>query len=1156
MADKKKTSNLTKQILYQIKFDVPDPKKLQKQIASSFPKTGLVVKIAPMAPSPRDPESRQQYKKAATDIQNGIETETKKLKLKAPNVKVNLESTFGRDDLDKFGRKVGAQFTRGITGAFDSVKGKLLGAVGISGLGFFGLATQAHEYNQELIGIRNSFATLSDAFGSANKAMSTYYGAFGGSLASLSTIKSTMMSLNAAGLTPLDEGYQNLTKHISDMTVASGIGQDALSGMTAELMANWKYSAKATREMLSSMIALGDGFGMTAGQIEQTMGTVRKSINDLGAFFKNGERDAKALARGIGVATAALRKMGVSAQTVNQFMENILDPQNFAQNQALFAQLNISYQDQMNMWETAEGKMVFMQKMLTQLPRLSQQLMSIRDPFARMDFAKTLGVPLEIVQKLGKAGTNNEIQLVMKDYLSKANGEDASERKKQQAAAEQERFSDALHLMRMRIFMPLMSWLNGTGYKMFWKFMNIVAPLAEKLMKYYTNTVEIFANNLTPALDAFANGSWVDGIAKLLGGVVKSLGTVAFKAITQGIPLIARGLWEGFWQSGPATKVVMGLMAVGALAKAYALGSFAIQRKLDIIIGLVGKTGTPSGRGSILDMIGLGKGAGGGKFGRFMKFGKAAVGISALAGVTYAMTRNSGYDNAIENYDPNGDTMGDAGTTYQQGHGVRARNAMAMGGTHLTAKAASMIATKIALKSVAKFVPVAGWIVGGIIDAVDAWKNANNVLQGQLKYSADETALLRKTMYLQNGELKKLNWAERRKLAEARAKTSLTMDDTSKTLATMGGVATLGFGSDYITGKFAEDIIKRDQEFAMLREYVRAGAASSGERARFTKMAGTKAMTSVKSDIALVDTDKAGLDKGIETESKNRAQFGTRGMSDDTFEKIKQRQRMLDETEVKGGEILSRIMEAQFDGAKAEELRAKFEEGSIKNMEDIVKLVGSTNANIKTAQELYSTLSQSSKDAINRVIADQSAQAEVGKRTADAIAMARAEAEAMFKFAEMQHLISAIEDGDDDETDIKKDWVDGGKAGRVKILESMFKMDAASIEKLAATDGAVKTAWEQLTTSKDFNGNGLDLFGTDTFSDETKMAHLMSIIAAAESRAASASQQQTNALFGIGDKIDKTNKILDKPQDKNTQVRVAIETMAHFGNLGVAYRLG
>ena len=195
MADKKKTSNLTKQILYQIKFDVPDPKKLQKQIASSLPKTGFGVKIVPTAPSPRDHKSSKQYKKAAANIQKGIEAETKKLKLKAPNVKVKLglESAFGHDDLDKFGRKVGAQFTRGITGAFDSVKGKLLGAVGISGLGFFGLATQAHEYNQELIGIRNSFATLSDAFGSVNKAMSTYYGSFGGSLASLSTIKSTMM---------------------------------------------------------------------------------------------------------------------------------------------------------------------------------------------------------------------------------------------------------------------------------------------------------------------------------------------------------------------------------------------------------------------------------------------------------------------------------------------------------------------------------------------------------------------------------------------------------------------------------------------------------------------------------------------------------------------------------------------------------------------------------------------------------------------------------------------------------------------------------------------------------------------------------------------------------------------------------------------------
>ena len=70
------------------------------------------------------------------------------------------------------------------------------------------------------------------------------------------------------------------------------------------------------------------------------------------------------------------------------------------------------------------------------------------------------------------------------------------------------------------------------------------------------------------------------------------------------------------------------------------------------------------------------------------------------------------------------------------------------------------------------------------------------------------------------------------------------------------------------------------------------------------------------------------------------------------------------------------------------------------------------------------------------------------------------------------------------------------------------------------------------------------------------MAHLMSIIAAAQAKQESASREQTSALCGIGDKIDKTNKLLDKPQDRGTQVRIALESIAQFGNLGLAYKLG
>lgn len=644
-------------------------------------------------------------------------------------------------------------------GITDKLYSKLTSFRGLSilgvGFGIKSLIGNAKELRQEFLALRGQFAGLSDAQGSASAAMKVYYGAWSQTGASFEQVTSAMQTLGEKGLSPVDEKTKGVSKEFQSLTAlsaqlgqATGVSTDAWASLNGQLAFSNKAKVADIRQINSALIATN----MTGGQLTTVMNFVNESMDKYGAFAKDGTRSTIALTKGIAGTAAVMNKLGINAQKATEFMGGLMDPEKFGENQALLSQLGVSYKDYVEMLENGSGKETFFDKVMTKLPEFSAKIAAIRDPFARMNLAKSLGLPVEIMQKMANASPG-QITAMMKEYQVRAKDEEALKEKQQKMAENSAKLDERFKMIRMKLYTALLPILER-NMGSFLSTLSLAATRGGKLFEWIALRFEVFYKNAMPFFNALLSGNFSaipDTITKGMGNVTKDLMTQMSTTILPALgtlvgtilPKIMAGFLNGFWNTFKALpwwaemfvgmKLVSGAMAgIGALTSGLmgmvnfarmATGFFTNTAKgspvemaqltqLEQIKLLLAKQQGVAGAADKLgagDLMGdaAGKGKGGkwgARFGKAGKFlarngGKILGGAGALVTAGFAasdvMDTNkeaaAGRITEKEQYKKNGSTLGKAGG--------------ALGGAAIGAAIGSVV-------------PILGTLVGGLIGGV------------------------------------------------------------------------------------------------------------------------------------------------------------------------------------------------------------------------------------------------------------------------------------------------------------------------------------------------------------------------------------------------------------------------------------------------------
>jgi len=504
--------------------------------------------------------------------------------------------------------------TRSLISRFEALIPTMLGVH----FGISGVVREAFQANQETLDWSKSLNTLSNSSGSTSLAIGQMHTVFGMSAGSLDTVRQVLISLSAQGIPNTTKGFESLTAWVTNLSLASGIGAESFSSFAGIMVRNWQVSIGSTQRMMSSVLALQDTFGMTAGEVEVSMKTIGDAMEKVGPYFSDGTKSAYALTKGISQTIGVLSKFGISTQKAAEWVGKLIDPEQMGENIGLLNKVGISYQDYMDMMASGDAKEMIFDRLLTNLPQVAEQIQNIANPMARMNFAKSLGLPLEIAQKMAKA-TTGEISQLMKDYKAKAQGDKAAQKKQEQMAAESQKFNDTLHLMKRDALQPMMAWINKNIW-IFWDIAKKVFGLFKRYTEGLTKVFDAIKESFMPAMDVLnGGGNFPDFLAKLAGGFIdiagKAIGFIG-KTLIEQTPNILGGavdFWLNMMKSNPIittlASVALGLKAFSAgksfFGDLFARGS---SRARPMFVQNAGDLS--AGGSSFLDMFtGRGKGA-------------------------------------------------------------------------------------------------------------------------------------------------------------------------------------------------------------------------------------------------------------------------------------------------------------------------------------------------------------------------------------------------------------------------------------------------------------------------------------------------------------------------------------------------------------------
>lgn len=486
----------------------------------------------------------------------------------------NLESGLGDTNL-KIGGMDGAFEKLGetVSGYTQDIKAATFGTLGLT-LNLTSLLSTSFDIMQHWSGVADELREITGGMEAAGTAVGTLTTAMGQSLAAQGTLQNAMHALNNQGL-KLGQQFTELTVLAGNLDQITGVAADSWANFTGKLSFDFGATTEELREMSSALLSSG----LRGQQLQTVMEGVTEAIKNVAYGASNSKEMVQSLTKSISSATGVFQKMGISAQVATEFINKMLNPEEFHNNIALYARLGISAEDYFKALESGNAQVELMNKMMGNLPQLADQLASIRNPFQRFNLAKQLGLPMEMVSKLaGK--TKEEIEELMKTHMEQAKGEEELKKRQEAAKASAQKWNEMLDMLKMQALAPIM----GLVSRLLPKFVTILGRLS--------NMAANFFDAISPAIFILLDGlmdlaHWtmdiIHPLIKVLRGektidefiqiLVMKIGEVLSWLATSLVPVVLKGLKVAFdfiieiIKKNPFFSALMGVGAGVALFK-------------------------------------------------------------------------------------------------------------------------------------------------------------------------------------------------------------------------------------------------------------------------------------------------------------------------------------------------------------------------------------------------------------------------------------------------------------------------------------------------------------------------------------------------------------------------------------------------------------
>jgi hypothetical protein len=393
----------------------------------------------------------------------------------------------------------------------------------INPMKFFGFGQALQESFQLMLKfqqMRHELAYLSDASGDASKALSLVYEVAGGSAIASGTATGVLRALADQGVIANKE-LKSIGILSGDLQAATGLAASEWASFTGELAFNYGVPEQGLKNITSALI----GTNLRGAQLQKTMQTVNKILATTG--FINGKPTADSihnLTKAVGGAVKQFQAMGISAEKATGFIEGLMDPENFEKNAFLFGKLGISASEYAGYLNDANGQQKLLQKTMSNLPQLAGEISKIQNPFARLQFAKTIGLDMQVVQNMaGK--TKEEIEQALADYEKQNKADEALKEKKKKMASEAAKFEDMMLGLKLKVLAPVMNFLNKGFLNNFIAVLPKIATSLGSIFEAITPIIDTITTallELTPAFTSIVK-DFVNPFIKIFPAFLKSV---------------------------------------------------------------------------------------------------------------------------------------------------------------------------------------------------------------------------------------------------------------------------------------------------------------------------------------------------------------------------------------------------------------------------------------------------------------------------------------------------------------------------------------------------------------------------------------------------------------------------------------------------------
>src|SRR6478609_1273254 len=321
---------------------------------------------------------------------------------------------------------------------------------------------------------------------------------------------------NLANLRVSSKDVNALTEDVINFSRATTMGQEATANLAGSLTTVGKLSKTQTEDVLNSMLQSQKAFGLTKGQLEGMSDTIVRSTQLLQKHGRSADQ-VDQFTTGISKLSSAFASVGVSAETANKFVGDLLDLDKIIYNAQLYARLGISIQD-------AFTGNVNMDNSIDKFKELGQQMKQM-NPAAAAAYAKSLGMSVGDL----KAMADIDMTKYNKALANGASSAIAMKEASNQNLSPQEKITQSWQ----RIQSTVMSLID--------KFMPFVEMMVDAITPMITQLNTWFNTNINNGVvKNFVSGimGFIQAIPKILGEIGKFLTPAGIAALGVGLLLL------------------------------------------------------------------------------------------------------------------------------------------------------------------------------------------------------------------------------------------------------------------------------------------------------------------------------------------------------------------------------------------------------------------------------------------------------------------------------------------------------------------------------------------------------------------------------------------------------------------------------------------